>query len=222
MRTTTRSAIRTDIRLYSDRPDVTNPTDAQLNLMIDRSWAKLWGIVINAEPSRYIQRADITITADTRDYDLPSDFFKLCGVAVADTSDADGYCILDKYEFDERYDYSWASDKHSTRYSVDDINGKITFHPVPNWAGTVRIEYIPYAEEWDDSTTINTVNGWDEWIIYDVCASLLALDQEDPSYFISQRNDVEIRILKTAEINVGDPPVVIDYRRSGRKGWYGY
>lgn len=218
-RTVTRSDIRSKIRLKADRPSTVRPTNANLDDLIDGAWTHLWDLLVEAEPERYVKQADITVTASTRSYNLPSDFKVCMGVAVQDNDMPDGYSILERYNWDERYDYTYAQQKEWTRYHIQ--YGRIWFHPTPSWSGTVRIEYVPYAEEWDDSTNIDTVNGWDEWIVYQVCADLLGLDKEDPSYFLAKKQEVENRILKSVALDVGKPKTVVDYRRSSKKypGW---
>ena len=210
-RTTDRATIRSSIRIQADRPSTVRPTDAQLNGLIDSAWTHLWDIMTSAEPFRFVEQADISITSGTRSFDLPSDFKSCMGVAVSDTSKTDGYSSLERYNWKERYNYNNSQDKLYAKYNIQ--NGKLWLFPTPNWSDTVRIEYIPYAEEWSDSTTIDTVNGWDEWIVYQVCADLHGLDKEDPAYFIMMRQNVENRILSTIDYDVGEVETVSDWRR---------
>lgn len=216
-RTTNRATIRANIRRKADKPSSVRPTDADLNAMIDTSWSHLWDVITEAEPERYVRAADISVVSGTRSYDLPSTFYKNMGVAVVDTDKLDGYTVLDKYEFSERYDDRYSSDKTFTRYNIQ--YGKIWFHPTPGWTDTVRLEFIPYAEEWDDNSTIDTINGWTEWVELDVCADLKSLDEEDPSYFLLKRQQVENSILRNSDMDIGSAPTVVDYRRRGKYTW---
>lgn len=186
--------------------------DNQLTSWINSSISAFVDLVSKHDPAYYLSRSDVSVVSGTNEYSLPSDLYKLHGVAVEDSSKPDGYDCLDRFNFDERYDYYYLTEKSSTRYMVRGSN--IIFHPTPTWSGTVRLEYIPVPTALSNATdTFTFYNGWEEWVILDVCVKVSALLKQDPSVYMNELIKTESRISGFAERDIGEPKTVVDVKR---------
>jgi hypothetical protein len=186
--------------------------DSQLTAWINSSISAFVDLISKHEPAYYLTRSDVSVVSGTKEYDLPSGFYKLHGVAVEDSSQPDGYAVLNRFNWDERYDYTYSADKWDTRYMVRGT--KIHFHPTPSWTGTVRLEYIPVPTALAQPTdTFTFYNNWQEWVILDCCIKVCALTGSDPQVYMAELQKVEQRIKGFAERDVGKPKTVADYKR---------
>jgi len=193
--------------------------DAQLTEWIESSIAAFYDLVIMHDDSHFINYGDISIVSGTKGYSLPSDFYKIKGVAVRDSSNPDGYAIIERYNYDERYDHSYVTNNWNTRYIV--LGQNIEFHPIPNWSDTVRLEYIPLPTAMDDpADTFRFVNHWQEYVILSAAVKACALKKEDPSAYMMQLREVEKRITRSAEQDVGKPKTVVDVYRGSKHRWW--
>lgn len=137
-------AIIDEIRRRADRPSTLRPTDDDLYSMARESWRALHSLLCaRADQSRDYATANVTIVSGTRGYDLPTAAWKVIGVKVVDSSAADGYRILERAQWSERHDYLVPTSMQTARYDIR--GGQIHIIPTPNWAGTVVVEYIPFA-----------------------------------------------------------------------------
>ena len=207
-------------------------TDSELQDYINDSCAALFDLLIVHEPMRFISRKDITIVAGTDMYSLPSDFYQLIGVDMAGAlPTSDGYAVMNRFQWSERHDFFLVSNKWNTRYNIQ--NGKIVLFPSPQFSGSMRIEYTPTSKavfQYASSTdTVDMVNGWNEWIVLDVCIKCLLKEESEVGGYLMQQKRVEERITSNAELDHTEPLCVVDkYRRSldprlypygYRRGW---
>ena len=144
--------ITAEVRRRADRPSKLRPTDSDIQALARESWRSLYALLVKADPARFLKQGTITVVAGTRSYDLdgivvssasPADVWKVIGVAVQDTSNPEGWSILERMQWDERYDYPLATQYFQARYELR--NGYLWIQPTPTWSGTVRVEYIPLA-----------------------------------------------------------------------------
>lgn len=144
--------ITAEVRRRADRPSKLRPTDADIQAMARESWRSLYALLIKADPARFLKQGTISVIAGVRFYDLdsivvdgvcPADVWKIIGVAVQDTSNPEGWSILDRLQWDERYDYPLATDAMQARYEIR--ASRLWLQPTPTWSRTVRVEYIPLA-----------------------------------------------------------------------------
>ena len=146
-------------------------SDAQLTLWINEACQKFYSMVAAVDPLRYVSTGSTTVVSGTKEYDLPSDFFRMLGVSVQDSS-TEGYSQIERYNFEERYDEA-TSTAASTRYIVhgEDQDGghTIELQPTPTWDGTLRLEYVKtFTRLTNSDSMMDTINGvGKEWIISD-------------------------------------------------------
>lgn len=193
-------------------------SDNQLTAWINSSIQAFVDLIAMHDPSYYLQRHDITLVASQESYDLPADFYKLHGVAY---HDQDGYSVMERFNFEERYDYRNGTEvNYLTRYNL--MGSRIYFQPTPTSSGTVRLEYIPLPTALSNATdTFDFYNGWQEWVILDVCVKIAALTKSDPQIYMAELQKTEDRIVSYSKRDVGKPKTVTSvYRDYNRRDFY--
>lgn len=213
-----RSSIRSRGRW--NREDI---TDAQLTQWINASMKAFTDLISRYDPSYYLTESDISVVSGTRQYSLPSDFYKVIGVAVSDETNPDGYAVMERCEWDERWDYnfSYFNDKAATRYYIR--GDYIWFQPTPNWEDTVKLSYLPIQTELSaPSDTYKMQNGWEEWLINDVCCKICGYlkDGDRVQYFMGERAQVEERITRFSKRDKAKPMKITNVRRANKRWWW--
>lgn len=190
-RTVTLATIRTMIQ---DEADVRDPpfSDAMLNRWINIAKAKFYDLITQADPDRFWKETTISVVSGTGDYSLPSDHLFTHIVAVLKTNG--NYQLMERFQIDETYDYQDSdSERTFTRYRV--VGSNIRFIPTPGWSGTVKHCYIPVLSDLSsDTDTIDCVNGWEEYIVADVCAKCRSREEGDNREFVARRREIEQHI----------------------------
>jgi hypothetical protein len=172
-------------------------TMSMLTSWINASIDSLEDFVIGINPmdSSVLTLSDVTVTAGTGTYDLPSDLHTLLGVAVADGTTDDGYTVLEQYRWDERYadGYGNAGIPSACRWSK--FGDQLRLQPIPSWSGTIRLEYAGSSTTLSGpSDTFSFNNSWVEWVVLDVCVKCCARVGADPSVFMKQQETIQQRI----------------------------
>jgi hypothetical protein len=187
-------------------------TDTQLTEYINSSISFLKDTLVNKDNSHFLNRKDISILPGTKEYSLPTDFYKLLGAAVHNITD-DGYYVLNRFNWDERYDDLISYDKYCSKYEVR--NGKICLYPTPQWSDILRVEYIPKTTPLvNPGDTFEYGSYWVEWVILDCSIKCSAVAGTDPQIFMAQKSEIEEKIINVSTVDVGKPKRVVDYKRS--------
>jgi hypothetical protein len=203
-RTTTLTNLLEDIRTQYEIRSI-SLSDSVLTRWINNSIAELYDVIIEVRPDHYISSANLTIISGTDSYSLPSTFYKMHGVDVL--NDDGRYYAIQPFIWEDRNLYGdSSSDKRSARYRI--MGGNVVLAPKPTWAGTVRLNFIPYspllttgASTWDG------FNGWEEYVIIDVCIKAALKEDSDARQFQSRKDELMRRIrsiAKTRDYSHGD------------------
>jgi len=197
-------------------------TDAQLTEWINASIRAIIDMEIMICPEMFNTIADIHVVSGTSSYNLPVRLYRLTGVSVANSDNPEGFTNIERVPFDERYDYSLlGTEKFDTRYIV--LAGKIELLPTPNWTDTLRISYVISPLSLSNPTdTFDFKNGWQEWVILDVCCKVSAMKKEDPQVFMVMRGEVEERIKKCMMTDMNKCRTIVDVHRRWSSPRYGY
>jgi hypothetical protein len=193
-------------------------SDGQMTEWINASQAALADIIFQYDQSQFMARADVNVVADTSEYALPADFYRLIGVAVEDASVPDGYSVMERFEWDERYDYAISRSVESARYHI--CGSTLMIRPNPSWTKVVRLEYMPLPSSLLDADAVPafTRNGWQEWIILDCCVKAAVAAGTDPAAFMAERAAQVQRIMISAPRDRAKPKTVVDVNRN-RFSW---
>jgi hypothetical protein len=100
---------------------------------------------------------------------------------------------------------------------MDEIDG---LKGGPSRAGSLEYWYAPqFAPPATDATVIETAIpvGWEDYVVYQVVAQLLAKEESDPSFWMQERDRAMQRILAAmTPRDAGEPKAVSDhYNRWG-------
>lgn len=175
-------------------------TDAEFNTYINSSWKELYDLLVSAYGNDYFANPNpfaISVQNNVKLYDLPSDFYKLIGVDLV--LGTNRILKLRPYQFNERDQYQtgayWSSviGNFGPRYRI--VKNKIEFVPVADGAWTINLWYIPTANNLVlDTDVMDGVNGWEEYVILDVCIKALNKQDLSPMAFVYQKKDMKERI----------------------------
>tara|TARA_Y100000593_G_scaffold14361_1_gene27173 strand:- start:6151 stop:6774 length:624 start_codon:yes stop_codon:yes gene_type:complete len=164
-------------------------TDSELNGYISASYAELYDLLVQSGLI-YFTPGTHTITASgSETYALPSDYY---GTVRVDRLSGSDYIPLVEYMITERTSYENNGGSNSIGYSVQGAN--ISLLPAPS-AGTYRHIYIPAPVDLTasaDSTTIDGVSGWEEFIVVDAARKML--QKEESSTVAVERDIARLRV----------------------------
>lgn len=214
--TTTLLQLRDRAKEESDNVNSSFLTDAEWNKLLVSSYQELYGLIVQTYGNDYyVQTTPFVITTDgiNQLFALPSDFFKMLGVdlLIGGTSN---YVSLKPFDFADRNQLNVGA------------NGGI-----PMAGQTVRLLYVPLPTlPTVDASTIEGVNGWEEYIIVDAAMKALAKEESDVSVMALRKQALIERLEAEAENrDAGSPATVADvigkrargmrYRINGNNLW---
>jgi hypothetical protein len=196
----TRLTILNTVRQRLDMVGSTFIADATFNQWIDDSSRDLYDLLVDARGEDYYTTSGaITTSAGTVDYPLANSigtgFYKLRGLYLIGADEKRR--SMDKVGLDEmvRYDASnnpstdfWTSTTDPCGVVYCLFGNTIRFAPAPSGIKTVEIWYIPpFTAYSSDSSTIDAINGWHEYIVADVCIKGATVEEADVSVFAQQK-----------------------------------
>lgn len=185
--------------------------------MINASLGAWHGFIAKAVPERY--EAEQIITADgSTSYPLPADHYQTIGVDYQLTSNC--RVALKRLMVQERNAYSTDQNVQAEGYRLKGTT--LVLLPPPS-SGTYYHVYVTAAPVLTQpSDSIDAVNGWEEWIVYDVAIKMLLKEESDASALIAERNKIQAEMeAAAAEREAGQPSRVVD-TRTGRWGGTGH
>jgi hypothetical protein len=214
-RTFTRADIRNKARELADQeiadaldPDADYIDDTELNRMVNASLAVWHGLVAKAVPERY--EAEQTITANgATSYALPSDHYQTIGVDYQLTSN--WRQSLKRVQIQERNYFDSTPSSQAEGYRLK--GSALVLLPPPS-SGTYIHVYVTCAPTLSsDVTTVDGVNGWEEWIVYDVAIKMAMKQGDAVDALLAERNRIQAEIeAAAAEREAVQPTRVVDTR----------
>jgi hypothetical protein len=221
--TVTLLQLRTRSRQRADMENSDFITDAELNAYINASVAELHDLLVAAYGEDYFlaDPHSITTVADTTDYNLPSDFYKLKGVDCRINNSQ--WFSLRPFNFNERnsnQDFRWAiNNGPAIRYRV--MGSKIKLSPAPDAAHTIKLWYVPTATTLSaDADTLNDINNFSEYVIVDAAIKMLQKEDSDVSVLMMQKQALQRRLeVMSNNRDAGQPEAVSDIYAEDNNFW---
>lgn len=217
-RSITLSEIREEIRVRYDLPSFSTTTfitTTAVNSLINQSLQAYYAILLECFGDNYFaESTTITTDDDTALSSLPSRFTKLLSLHwLRGTNDVVKILPANATEIGLYSLGSVAWTNYSPRYRLS--GNAIEWFPTPNAAYSVRCDYMALPSNLSaDTDFFDGGNGWEEWVVLDVCRKIAGKEEKDPSTWIAERNDVEARIRKQApDRDEGEPLVLRDASR---------
>lgn len=182
-------------------------TDAELTDWINESYAELYDIILDASASNLpLDTQSVSIVAGTGEYTLDTDYYRLKGVDV----DYEGrQYSLRRFTWSERN--GAVSNNGTPLYSFyHEFGSKIYIRPTPQWSGTLTVWFIPNPPLLvNDTDTIDTYAGWDEYVVLDVLFKAAVARDIDPSAISVQKDAAKKRISAAASSTDHDQPRMV-------------
>lgn len=206
MATETLANLRTRIRGRADQDNIGLDfiTDPILTSMINESYREYYDLVLESHADHYLAApVSFTLASNVNTYALSNltRFYRLRGIDRVEGSE---YTALRRYNNQQR--------NESRRLSYRVMGADIFFQPPESAPGSYRAWYIPEpAALAADGDTVDGFNGWEAWIVADVCSKIAAKAEEDPAPFVRDRDRVAERIRRAAaDRDEGEPEVIGD------------
>lgn len=191
-------------------------TDVELVSYINQSYFELYDLMISSYGANYFVKSppySFTTTANTDQYALPSDFYKLLGVDLQLTTNA--FVNIAPFEFVERNRFTAPNlqsflGRTNLRYRLN--GGNLWLSPIPAAGQTIRVWYVPTLVTLSTtSSTADGISGWTEYVIVDAAIKCLAKEETDVGVFMAQKQALTVRIQAMSDSrDVGAPHKVGD------------
>lgn len=166
--------------------------------MVQQSATACYDLILEAFGEDYFMKSSsITTSAGTATVALPADFYRLLMLFYPTTGDVNGLEPIPYPEFDPST-AAWSSSS-PPRYHLEADN--VRFSPCPNAVYTVGIFYVPIMPAIVDGASpvpFAGINGWEEYVVWDVAGKLREEDESDSSRAFAERDLAAERIRRMA------------------------
>jgi len=220
----TLSSLRTRVRARADMKNSNFVEDSELNQYINSSYQELYDLLVASFEDYYTAApTSFTIASGSNTYTLPADFYKLRGVDFS--SDGSNYYTMMPFDFANRNNLNnnvgvLALSQYQNQYRI--VGDKIYITPEDNAAGSYRIWYVPRATVLTvDASTLDGINGWEEYVVVDAARKCLAKEESDTSFLVQEKEMLRQRIIAmSARRDAGMPKSITDVNTSLYGGYY--
>ena len=151
-----------------------------LDAWINEGAQILYEKMISAYGPGFVQsEAELTTVANTTDYPLPADFFKLYGI---DLNVSGIVRSLKPFENSERNFYRnsilrWRGWRNVSRYQI--VGANLRLYPAPD-ATTGTIYYAPVVSTLtEDTDTMSFPNGWERYVVLYAAIQCMMKEESD-------------------------------------------
>lgn len=211
-----RSVLVQDVRTHIgwESPDTT-ATQAEIERLVDQAAKRLYNALIQSRGADYYLTS-IGFTTDGRAvpvYPLPADFYRLQDVRVQVGGLWYSMAHFDRHKWAEYQNYVQVGAFFRAPYAYN-LRGKqrtiaagppfsdaffvdqIEIQPTPQAGIPISLDYVPTTAALVDGGDVvyNGVNGFEEWIVCDCCAALVAKEQDDPSFWLARKAEVDAMV----------------------------
>lgn len=208
MRNFTWAQIRTKIRQRTNKEKSQFVTDTEIDGLMEESLANLHSLLVLQNENYKISSTTITTVAGTADYALPADFFKLRGVDALDSTY--GSYPLKQLNWEDRHISTTIYPGNINLIGYTFYNNNLRLLPTPQDVKNITVYYIPAAPVYvSDATTIDGVNGWETYIVYDVASTILMKEEKDPSGMLAKKAQALINIKQQISNRDYENPVTV-------------
>ena len=194
-------------------------TDAEIVNYLDRAWRELYDLITSTAPSNmyFLSSTTINITSNVDTYALPTDFYKLKGIDLP--VDPSAPITLMPFNFNERNrgKNSFFNINATRIYRYLLAGNNLKFIPTPSTTVTATLWYVPIPPKLSTIagvglvTSIDSINGWDEYITTDAAIQMLAKEESDTSNLRADKAErKELIIASCVNRDEGFPQHVTD------------
>ena len=217
------------VRQRADMEDNYFVSDIEVRDYINSGIAELHDLLIQTYgQDYYVSNTTFNTVSGQDSYSISTtvgtDFYKLRGV---DAKLGGNWLTLRPFNFNERnidQDWNTWSLLNNVRYRL--VGGNIVFTPQPDAIHSVRVWYIPTAQQFSSTTpatsttTFDDINGYAEYVVLDAAMKCLQKEESDVSILYAQKKDMKRRIEEAANNrDAGSPLSVSDIYLSNNPFW---
>ena len=178
-----------DIRQRTNQENSTFVTDAELTEYLNQELAELWGrLVLNQGQPHLRSSTSVSVVSGTALYALPADFWTLQEVTGTQNGVTGSILPFSAAEHAILTNGSALLPFGSVRYRIQASN--IEFRPATE-SFTATVYYTPCQPRLSaGADTFDGFNGYEVAAIYGVCATVLAKEESDPSFYAGQKERI--------------------------------
>jgi hypothetical protein len=216
-RTRTFAQLREEARQYADMESSAYVSDAEVGRLVNQGMAELWQVLVQASPTRYAARQEVTGVAGVYEYAVPADFASALHVEKLEASGSERAHRLETFQIGE-------SDTCGLRWTIvyqgtDGTGTRLRFSndPGPRF---FRLWYIAAPEELvADGDVFDGVAGWESYAALWAAEQMLAKEESDPSALIRRRTEMVGRIKAISGLRIAGAAQSIASTRRRRRHW---
>ncbi len=221
-RTRTLTNLILDVRQRTNQENSTFVTDAELTEYLNQELAELWGRLVLNQGQPYFRSSAVTaVTAGTALYALPADFWSLQEVTATVGGVVGRVLPFEPSEHAALSNGGTIGLYGPVRYRLQGSN--IEFRPaIESFSATLY--YTPCQTRLAaGSDTFDGYNGAEVAAIYGVCATVLAKEESDPSFYVGMKERMLAQIDKwSAHRDMANPGRVQDVSLESELGLDGW
>lgn len=196
-----------------------------LNALTDRAILSVWDFFVKTFGDDWDNDRDtIVTTAGQRDYNLPTDLWRLQRVGMILLGSGDDEVALQRFDkangVISTSEDSWISCPPEYWLSFGNTLKVISFNPLPDAAYTIVLYYHddPPTTAGGLSTEIDLL-GYEHLLVYEIWRSIIEKQEEDPSPAIAKIEQVKQMIIDHAAPKDAGQPHYMSDARSGEDGY---
>jgi hypothetical protein len=217
----TLAELRERVRLKSDTDKSKHITDKFLNGTINGWCKQLYNRLTEITPRYYAISTSFPSVAGQADYLPHPDFFRLSSLQVQESQRV---CPVRPWQYgQDQADLRSLPHTPSVWGLYYQLTARgITILPTPNTdSWTFLLDYIPtYQPMLDDEHTFDSVNGFEEWVVYKSCVDVAMREESEWKGFDTSAAELEEHIARLADPDPASPPTIKDVRPRRRGYWY--
>lgn len=225
---TTLQTIVNNVRLLTNTENNQFITDNELAYYANASFGELDDILVANQQYYRLINTIINITSGNL-MPLPSDCYQLNQVDFYySPMQSQPWATIERFELKEQTMYSNSLARNiygvpNLKYMLQD--GYIAIVPEASAIGQYRVWYTPIYKVLALTDSVPSYfdnQAWTEYVVMDCCAKVLSKQDLDPSYFLTQKEALRIRVKSmSTKRDAGSPMHVANTRNFGYDGLNG-
>ena len=212
MATVRLDTLRTRIQTRADLATSNLLATAEFTTLINASYQELYDLIVAEGADYYLTTAALTITTGNS-VALTSGYYKIRGLDYQCGGSGTGYIEVRRVPLAERNRVLQRS------YSI--VGATLYVWPPEQAPGTYLLWYVPQPTLLSaDSDTIETYNGWEEYIVIDVAIKAMIKEESDASVLLAEKAAMRQRIIDSVARDHNEPHRVVDVGTYNARGWW--
>lgn len=193
-------------RADAETPDPTADftTDVELIRYANKSYKQLIDLICS-QGDAAIDLLAVSTTLTTP-FVLPTDYYRLVGLDGPNPGSISPWIALRPFQFKNRNTYT---DTQFPRYRI--VNGALMLTPSDSTVTSVRLWYVPVPATLTDVSSVQSFNGWDDFLVGSIAAAICVKEDRDPSPHLGYAQAAASRILEAcSRLAIAEPKTIAE------------